>query len=1843
MAEQIKFGDRLYLKGEELVLDNGSGSGVIKATSGTVEIKGNLVVTGDTTTVNSIQTSFADPKLLINGDLTGAPSEDVGIEIERGTSDNKFLLWNETTDKWSVGAETFVAGIFEGNLTGNVTGDITSSGSTFSNIDINGGAIDGTIIGANTPAAGTFSTVTATTITGALTGNVTGTVSSIANHTTSDLTEGTNLYYTDARVDARYATLQADSNFIETLDGQNGAYYLDYNNLTNVPTVIGSIDDLSDVDTTTTAPTTGQTIIWNGTNFVPGNNFSQADFDSAFTAKDTDDLSEGTTNLYHTTARARSSISATGSLSYDSATGIVSYTQGNTDTVAEGTTNLYYTDARADARAQLKIDALVDSSPGTLDTLNELAAALGDDANFATTMTTSLAGKEPTITAGTTSQYYRGDKSFQTLDTLAVAENTNLYFTDARARASISATGSLSYNSSTGVISFTQGNTDTVAEGTTNLYYTDARVQAVSINNVVEDTTPQLGGNLDLNTYDLSTTDPTVSLTTTTTPVTTQGTVGNSTETNLSNTTVTVNDDGDYANAVSSFVTLSSTEIDNLGFEGEISLSYFGSAASTSNFVFRDASDSYEQNNIITVYSPPTDEYTFTLATHPSTPINSADADITFKQYAYGEMTVTSSTALSGSTIQLRDEDGFYIDKNHVTVTSLGGTSYKIVFWTHSVSSGDVIDIIASSAQTAVFEWGTSSYSETGLVATAESFSLQSSTNDIFAMGDLEITTGSTTGEVVGTLVYDSPTNNTIISGLSTVTLDGTGYQAAITVTEVPIIMTGNSGTSTEVGLAVGTGSDARIHQLDSSGDTIFKFPAADGTSHQVMKTNGSGDISWQTQNTDYVTEGSNLYYTAARDTAQFNIDLATKTTTDLAEGTNLYYTDARADARAQLKIDALVDSAPGTLDTLNELADALGDDANFSTTMTNALATKFASADFNSTFDTRLGTKTTSDLTEGTNLYYTDTRARASISATGSLSYNSSTGVISYTQGNTDTVTEGSSNLYYTNARARSSISVSGDLSYNSSTGVISFSASASPVTSVNTQTGAIVLDTGDIAEGSNLYYTDARARSSISVSGDISYNSSTGVISTTGLASSDTDDLAEGTTNLYYTSARANADFDTKLAGADTDDLSEGTTNLYYTDARAQAVSINNIVEDTTPQLGGTLDLNTFDLTTLDDTVTLTTNATPSIVTGTVGSSTETLLSNTTVTVNDDGDYANSVSSFVTLTSTQIDTLGFKGESSLTYFGSAASSSNFVFRDTGDSIEQNSMVVVYSPPTDTYTFTLASQHADNDSGTPGNQNQLNISAADTDIKFKQYAYGEMTVSSSTVLTNSNIQLRDADGFYIDKAHVDVTNPSGNNYKIVFWTHEVSSGDTIEVVNPSSSTAIFTWGAETYNETGLVASSESFSISSSSNDIIAIGDLDFTVGNTTGEVVGTLVYDKPSTKSIVSGLTTISIDGTDYQSALTVSDVPVILSGNSGTSNEVSLAVGTGADGRIHQLDSSGNTIFKFPAADGSANQVMKTDGSGDISWATQSTDYVTEGSNLYYTDARADARAQLKIDALIGGASSAFDTLLEIENAMATDTELSSAISGLNHDTLSGFVANEHIDWTQASAGTIDPSNYANTGDTTYTAGTGLSLSGTQFTNTAPDQTVTLTGAGATSISGTYPNFTITSTDSSTNISGSIEPATDNTYNLGSPTKKYANIYGHSVHATYADLAERYATDVPYEPGTVVVFGGEAEITTTLVAGDVSVAGVISTNPAIKLNADAGNSVTHPYVALRGRVPCNMIGPVSKGDLIITASHEPGYAKSNGKFDAGRSVFAKSLETDLTEGKKVIEVVIL
>ena len=160
---------------------------------------------------------------------------------------------------------------------------------------------------------------------------------------------------------------------------------------------------------------------------------------------------------------------------------------------------------------------------------------------------------------------------------------------------------------------------------------------------------------------------------------------------------------------------------------------------------------------------------------------------------------------------------------------------------------------------------------------------------------------------------------------------------------------------------------------LDLSTKTLT-LTQASVTAHQGALSITQSQISDLSTTSD-LAEGTNLYYTDARADAR----ISAATTTDLTEGTNLYYTDARADARVAL----LVDSAPATLDTLNELAAALGDDPNFATTTANNIATKVASSDFNSLWDARFASDSTTTLSEGTNLYYTDARVDARITKT--------------------------------------------------------------------------------------------------------------------------------------------------------------------------------------------------------------------------------------------------------------------------------------------------------------------------------------------------------------------------------------------------------------------------------------------------------------------------------------------------------------------------------------------------------------------------------------------------------------------------------------------------------------------------------------------------------------------------------------------------------------------------------------------------------------------------------------------------------------------------------------------
>lgn len=178
--------------------------------TGLVVIAGDLQVDGTTTTINSTTVSLDDKNILLAADAANkAAANGAGITVETGTNDpvitDATILYNGTNDTW----------------------------------DFN-------------------KWVTASKFVGDLQGNVTGTVSSISNHDTDDLSEGsTNLYYTDTRFDNRFSTKDTD----DLDEGTTNLYY------------------------------------------------TTARFNTDFATKDTDDLSEGTTNLYFTDARARGAFS----------------------------------------------------------------------------------------------------------------------------------------------------------------------------------------------------------------------------------------------------------------------------------------------------------------------------------------------------------------------------------------------------------------------------------------------------------------------------------------------------------------------------------------------------------------------------------------------------------------------------------------------------------------------------------------------------------------------------------------------------------------------------------------------------------------------------------------------------------------------------------------------------------------------------------------------------------------------------------------------------------------------------------------------------------------------------------------------------------------------------------------------------------------------------------------------------------------------------------------------------------------------------------------------------------------------------------------------------------------------------------------------------------------------------------------------------------------------------------------------------------------------------------------------------------------------------------------------
>lgn len=203
------------------------------------------------------------------------------------------------------------------------------------------------------------------------------------------------------------------------------------------------------------------------------------------------------------------------------------------------------------------------------------------------------------------------------------------------------------------------------------------------------------------------------------------------------------------------------------------------------------------------------------------------------------------------------------------------------------------------------------------------------------------------------------------------------------------------------------------------------------------------------------------------------------------------------------------------------------------------------------------------------------------------------------------------------------------------------------------------------------------------------------------------------------------------------------------------------------------------------------------------------------------------------------------------------------------------------------------------------------------------------------------------------------------------------------------------------------------------------------------------------------------------------------------------------------------------------------------------------------------------------------------------------------------------------------------------------------TSYASPSGTETVDIGGASnrfntvyATNFNGTAS--TSLTLDMSGNPRSGSTSATSNTVAVRDASGNLSAVLfqGTATKAKYADLAENYRPDKDYEPGTVLVFGGEAEVTESTIFCDPKLAGVVSTEPAHLMNSD----IEGVAIALKGRVPCKVEGPVKKGDILVTGP-KAGTATALAKDSASPNpycVVGKCLEDNNESGIRLVEIAV-
>ena len=532
---------------------------VIRRSSGTVTFDANVSFVNDLLSVNQTDLTTTDPVITVNQGAS-LPGAGAGIEVDvsgstvadikytKSGSDGTWTFTGEgtpTIDFSNAQFNNFSIGTIASI---NVTSNLASSGA-----NITGGSIDGTAIGVTTQSTGSFTDLTASgtvalgTHTGTLTGDstgvhtgniqaantdvilnvssspalLTGQVSSIGNHTTTNLSEGTNLYYTDTRFDNRLATKTTDN----LTEGSTNLYFT--NTRADARISAASLNNLGDV--TITSANTGESLVWSGSAWI---NQAQAQ-NTVNSTVDTDNStaaisgatlqSEAASGLAVSINPASNSnkimITAHAKYQVQSSTGTTAFyirlyrnkgTGGETllaeDTVYESantpviyqsnfnvhdtpggsaTYSIYYdastangtltpNPAHSDSSASQGYITATETRITSLEIVEDTTPQLGGNLDAQTNKIINL-GAPVSNTDAATKLYV--DSRIQTQDTLGELNDVD---TSGAVNNSV-----LKYNSST---SQWEVNTDT----------------DTGLLNIIEDTTPQLGGPLDLATHDIT-------------------------------------------------------------------------------------------------------------------------------------------------------------------------------------------------------------------------------------------------------------------------------------------------------------------------------------------------------------------------------------------------------------------------------------------------------------------------------------------------------------------------------------------------------------------------------------------------------------------------------------------------------------------------------------------------------------------------------------------------------------------------------------------------------------------------------------------------------------------------------------------------------------------------------------------------------------------------------------------------------------------------------------------------------------------------------------------------------------------------------------------------------------------------------------------------------------------------------------------------------------------------------------------------------------------------------------------------------------------------------------------